>query len=542
MDAYGVLGVDDDTLVDDRLLLLPLGIAGTSDKTVVRFRQTVSGVPVAGGSVSLLFDTVNKILALNVDGLPQLSGFDVTYTVSAVEAAAIASSTFQSDTQMSATFVGSPNLAVYQRTISGTRSGVLVWEVEVFADDLLGVSAAYLYRVSAKAPAIVVNREDLIHSVMPQQGQMGIRGKVEAYVVIDSMHRPDPRNGTRLELRPMAYMHVKNTSGGILTTTDENGEFGLPAGFSPIAVKMDFKGRYALTCNAAGDVTYCTSCGQNFVKTVTLSTGYTNVIMKSIYDEDVVAQANCLYFVNQMRNWIRLVNCMDSTFDDSAPYTIRPNLGACNHGSRKFCPSGQRVVFAKHVGPIPTQCENLAFSTLIWHEVGHIMNSLYGNGNHTGSGFGEGCADVWAMYLSDYHRVGEGVPGHRSGTNSTPFCGDCDRGFPPPAGCVDCQGCHGGLHADGQVLMGALWKTREELKAFLGDPVLGASTADALFLAWLNAFDTQRIHSIIEYQWLILDSVNGMVAGAPHATPIDSAFRQQGFPGLVMPPVRYVCQ
>lgn len=541
MDAYGVLGIDDDTLVDDRVLLLPLGIVGTSDKTSVRFRQEVTGVPVTRGSVSLLFDTVDKVLALDSDALPHLSGFDVTPTVASTEAVTIASASFLVDTGMQPTLVGTPRLAIFQRTTAGQRSGVLVWEVEVFAEDSLGVSAAYLYRVSAKLPATVVDREDLIYSALPQQAQT-IQGKVEAYVVIDPQHRPDPRDGTLLELRPMAYMHVKNSSGGILATTDANGEFGLPGGLAPITVKMDFKGRYALTCNGSASPAYCTSCGQNFVKTVTLSAGYTTVVMNSTYDEEVVAQANCLYLTNRMRDWIRLINSMDSTFDVNAPYTIRPNLPVCNHGSTEPCPAGGRIVLSKHVGDDPDACENFAFSTLVWHETGHIMNRIYGNGNHVGSGFGEGCADLWAMYLADYHRVAQGVPGSRTGTNTTLFCGDCDRGFPPPPSCTDCQGCHGGAHADGQVLMGALWKVRDQLKTFLGDPALGASTADALFLCWMNAFDTGRIQSIIEYQWLILDAMNGMVAQAPHLTPIDAGFQLQGFPGLQMPPLRYVCQ
>lgn len=90
--------------------------------------------------------------------------------------------------------------------------------------------------------------------------------------------------------------------------------------------------------------------------------------------------------------------------------------------------------------------------------------------------------------------------------------------------------------------MGALWKVREELKAFLGDDSLGGDTADALFLAWMNAFDTERLTSIIEYQWLLLDAgPDGLLSSAPHLTAIDNGFRRQGFPGYTMPPVRYVC-
>ena len=90
--------------------------------------------------------------------------------------------------------------------------------------------------------------------------------------------------------------------------------------------------------------------------------------------------------------------------------------------------------------------------------------------------------------------------------------------------------------------MGALWKVRKRLKEFQGDE-LGAAIANSLFLAWMQAFDTDRILSVIEYQWLALDAgSDGILDGAPHKSEIDWGFLQQGFPGLQAPPFRYSCR
>lgn len=178
----------------------------------------------------------------------------------------------------------------------------------------------------------------------------------------------------------------------------------------------------------------------------------------------------------------------------------------------------------------------MAFSTLIWHEMGHWLNFLYGSGNHRG-GFGEGNADVWAMYLADFPIVGRSVGG-RTGENTSEFCGDCPPGTDP---CTSCEACYSNAHANGEVLMGALWKVRKKLKLDVGDD-LGAAVADSLFLAWMNAFDTDRILSVIEYQWLVLDAgSDGLLANAPHKEQIDWGFLQQGFPGFQLPPFRYSC-
>ncbi|TPW00565.1 MAG: hypothetical protein FD125_3090, partial [bacterium] len=104
-----------------------------------------------------------------------------------------------------------------------------------------------------------------------------------------------------------------------------------------------------------------------------------------------------------------------------------------------------------------------------------------------------------------------------------PFCGDAS------------PGCYGEVHADGEPLMGAIWKVRAELKSGLGD-VAGGDLADNLLVGWFQAFNDTGINSIIEEHWLVLDDDDANIDnGTPHYSMIDAGFTAQAFPGFDLP-------
>lgn len=326
----------------------------------------------------------------------------------------------------------------------------------------------------------------------------------------------------------MAHMYIRDPSSqAVVATTLDDGTFEIPAGLGLTSILLGFQGPYVDVCSYKVGATTGMACG-NFTPTYGVVQGPNAVTINPVYKARLVAQANCFNSINQMRNWVRKTNPTDNTFDDGAPYRARPNRGSgC---SAVF--AGNEVRFdaaAMQVGA-GTPCPNMAWAAVIWHEMGHWMNQNYGNARPGATALDEGIADVWSMYLLDFEITGNGTSGARSGLNTDEFCGDC------------AEGCWGEVHADGQPLMGALWKVRRNLETTHGE-VLGAEIADALFLGWLNATNIPRIEpSTILYQWLILDDDDGIVSnGTPNFDDINNAFKEQGqmgtlpFPGAVFP-------
>jgi hypothetical protein len=63
-EARSILGVEVDGCVDGRVLLLPLGWIGSTDKFAVSFEQAHDGIKVEGASLDLLFDSTGALLSI----------------------------------------------------------------------------------------------------------------------------------------------------------------------------------------------------------------------------------------------------------------------------------------------------------------------------------------------------------------------------------------------------------------------------------------------------------------------------------------------
>src|SRR5687767_3314530 len=83
-------GIEATTLVEHWTQDLPL--PWTTDKTTVRFRQAVGGVPVEGGFVNVLFDRRGALLSVQTRALPDVAAFGVSPALGAEAAADLAAS------------------------------------------------------------------------------------------------------------------------------------------------------------------------------------------------------------------------------------------------------------------------------------------------------------------------------------------------------------------------------------------------------------------------------------------------------------------
>ena len=490
-ETWPMHGIDPETLVEHRILFVPLGQVGTSDKMAVKLRQEVDGVPVEHGWLNLLFDTDGGLLAVDSTGLPGLAGFDARASLAPDRALSLAQAHFRRDTGLPPTTVGAPELIVSQIREGGLRRPHLAWRIDLQYLEPDFQPEGWEYFLDA-ATGSLLDRRTSIHD--------DVSGNVTSWLTPGTLPRT-AYNGEVSEAMP----DVEVTSAQGNAVTDANGDFTIVGAIHPLLVTVKYEGPWHDADNKSGS---------DFVlqQTLNLATG-NSLRMNQSSQPLVTAQADSAKWVSGLRNWIRAIGPTDDTMDFRAKSNVNMN-STCNAYY-----NGSSVNFFLEGGG----CVNTAYSTVVVHEMGHWANDRYGSGNGW-DGFGEGAADVFAMFMTDQPIVGEDFSGQgtniRTGLNTRLFCGDNNRG------------CYGEVHDDGEVLMGALWKARARMKLTMGASA-GAATADALFSAWMNVYDDGSIHTIVEDHWLTLDDNDGNIYnGTPHFDDIDGGFRDQGFPGI----------
>lgn len=493
--SKGIHMLDLATLTEESVTFLPLSNAGSNDKVTVRFHQALNGVRVLGAYANVLFDMDGRVLSVDSTGLPGLVGFSTKPAVDEGRALEAALGFFAADTGLPPTSVGAPELVIEQLTENGKRKPQLVWQVDVQHQSTDSEPEGYLYRVDA-IQGTLVNRQTTIHN-------FDVSGTVRSLATPGTA----PDSGTNPEQQiVMPYLRVNSAQGNAVT--DSNGNFTIPGATAPLSVTVSYDGTFCTTNNQAQ--------GDYSLNVVLNQAANNQILMNPAGATLVTPEANGFNWVGQMRDWTRAVNPADATSDFLAVSNV--NLSStCN----AFFDGGSVNYYQAGGG-----CVNTAYSSVVLHEMGHWLNVRYGSGNGP-DGFGEGNADNFSTHILDDPIVGLnfcGVGCHvRDANNNRQFCGDTN------------PGCWGGVHANGEVLMGAMWKVRTRLKNSLG-AAAGRAASDTLFNSWMNAYNDAEIKSIIEIHYLTLDDNDGNINnGTPNYGDIDGGFMQQGFPGFPLP-------
>lgn len=482
-------GIRTHQLVEPRAQFLPLGTGNTTDKWTVRLRQELSGVAVDGGWVNVLLSLGGELLSIQSTCIPRLDNLSVVPTIGAERAREISAAAFAQRHGAEPDEHSAGQLMIVH---GPGHAGTLAWKVDVKLRRPGAAPLGEAVTVDARTGQVVA-LESLVHH-FDVFGQV-VSNATPGVLPDDGSNSPQPL--------PMPYMEVSSSVGTV--HTDQDGNFVFPGIDFPLSVTFEYRGLFNETSNGAGP---------KYSLATTLQPNTPNaVVMNPSPTEYVTSQANAFLNVARVRDYVRDVNPLDATAD-FVSFTLVNDSGVCN----AFASSPANALFHRS----SAGCTNMAYSTVVGHELGHLLNSRYGTGNGF-DGMGEGNADMWAMYVYDGPIVGRNHCGpgchFRSGNNTVMFCGD----FNP--------GCYGQVHEDGKVWMGAGWKIRRNLKQTHGGS-LGSQIADNLFVGWMNAFDQTEIKSIIELQWLTLDDDDGNIAnGTPNHADIDGAFREQGFPG-----------
>lgn len=492
-ETYAMHGVEDAELQNPQFRYLPLAQSNTTDKITVRFEQMIEGVPVEQSAINVLFDTSGRLLSIHTTAAPSLSNPGVKPVINAGFANLVAADAFKRQHGFEPTFEGNERLVHAWIDTGEVRTWELAWQTEVKYEAEGEATLGRMYTIDALGRNILKS-ESTVHN-------FDVFGTVSSNASpgtsADSASNPPT---------PLVMPRVRITSSAGTVETDRDGNFNIVGVNTPVNLTVSYFGQFTDVNNEAGaDYTVTFPNVQ--------PNQQNNLLMNPNPTQLVTAQANAQLHINTLRDFIRDRFPTDPTADFRA--TARVNINQnCN---ATF--SGNQVNFYTAGGG----CNNTAFSAVVVHEMGHWLNSRYGTGNGN-DGMGEGNADVFALYVYDDPVMGRGFSTNggavRNGNNNRQFCGDNN------------PSCHGGVHNNGEVWMGAAWKIREQLDASLGN-TMGDMTADLLFLGWLNSYNQSQIRSIIEAQWLTLDDDDGNINnGSPNYTEIDAGFRQQGFPGF----------
>ncbi len=498
----GALGFDADGLQLDRVHHIALAAQGSSDKVVVKLHQVTSGIDTWRGFVNVLFSADGKLLAVDNLALPHAAETALDWTTTPDAAARVAAQAFAQDS-------GQPAVSV-------DPDGYVLFPARVVAGkDAVRAAPAFLFRVAAErnpfSAATPVIREYAIAA-------RGTPAVLDSWSLVHEADITGTVNGwgqTGLDADGWgpdvlhALKDVRLTATGVTTVySDDAGNFVMPNQASAKTVTATFNGLYSVVDNVAGaESSIALSLNPGVPGTFTFNAGLT---------EQPTAEVNAHTSVEHMRDWMKGLDPGETTLD--FPVISHVNeASTCN----AFYDGISLNFFLAGGG-----CPNSGYSTVIWHEEGHWANDLYGSFNGS-DGFGEGAADCWSMYIANDPVVAANFFGLnqpiRTGLNTNPFCGDANGG------------CYGEVHADGEPLMGAVWKVRARLQAALGQAA-GGDVADHLLLSWFQVYNDGQIKTVIEEHWLALDDDDANINnGTPHFAHIDGGFQDQGFPGFQLP-------
>ncbi len=232
---------------------------------------------------------------------------------------------------------------------------------------------------------------------------------------------------------PLPYAEVSVT-GGNTVFTDASGNFNVPhPGTATVNVTSRLRGQYfEVFDQAAGDTTPSISLSVTppgpaaFLHNPTT----TNNLM--------TANVNTYVEANVVRDFVLSYEPGFPVIANQTGFDINTNIASsCN----AFY-DGSSINFYQAGGG----CNNTAMADVIYHEYGHHLVNVTGNGQGQ---FGEGSGDSIGVLIEDDPVLGQGFSncgiGIRNANNT--------KQYP----------CSGGVHDCGQLISGCVWSTRNEL-------------------------------------------------------------------------------
>lgn len=300
---------------------------------------------------------------------------------------------------------------------------------------------------------------------------------------------PDQANNPPV-LMPVPGAGV-NITGGSSGYADGAGNFVLPNGGSTaVTVNARLVGRWSNTVVSGGTALTGSQ--------VVTPPAPANFVLNDAPVEFNTAQLNGFTQAEHIHNLAKAVNPTYPGIDFSLTTNVNVN-NTCNANY-----NGSAINFYRAGGG----CPNTAYSTVVWHEYGHFIIDK-GHPSATGD-YHEGVADVAASMVGDTPELGLDFRGQGTG----PLRHAINNVNYP---------CSGEVHLCGQVISGAFWMTILELDQTIGH----AASLPLLRGWWLDSIllRPSGINPGITIDILTLDDDdNNIYNGTPHYQEIADGF------------------
>lgn len=185
----------------------------------------------------------------------------------------------------------------------------------------------------------------------------------------------------------------------------------------------------------------------------------------STMNEEMTAQVNTYFLVNQLHDWLRANGITDARLDKSIPSVVNID-DECN---AYYTPGRPSLNFFRS----SANCVNSAYDTVVSHEYGHFVDDMLGG--IVDGGLSEGWGDILSMYILNNPIIGEGFLKKPRGGVDYIRHGENTRKYNQ----------YDEVHDLGEVWGGFGWKLRKMLMASLGEA--GDAVARSIVLPTLFA-------------------------------------------------------
>ncbi|MFT7670967.1 MAG: Zn-dependent metalloprotease [Planctomycetota bacterium] len=301
---------------------------------------------------------------------------------------------------------------------------------------------------------------------------------------------------------PLPYVEA-SIVGGNSTFTDVNGQFVIShGGSSQVTVNSRLRGEFfeVFDDTAGGAIPQ--------ISTTTTPPGPVNLLHNPTANQEFkTAGVNAYLEANVVRDYVLGYVPNYPTIGTQNNFDIVVNednfsgITSCN-----AVYTGSSMVFWRNTG-----CNNTAFSDVVYHEYGHHLINVTGNGQGQ---MGEGSGDCMGVLIQDDPILGQGFSTCGQGIRNA----NNNKQYP----------CVGGIHDCGTLISGCIWDLREEL--IVTEPLDYRDLGAELFLNMLVVRGQMlpgngTIDPQITIIYLTLDDDDGDIGnGTPHYVEIADAF------------------